>query len=251
VIVVTPARGISMDGEKQPIYSIIIPTLNESKSIGDVLQKIPDFVRSKGEIIVVDASKDNTAAIAEKNGARIIRTKKRGKGYQIKIGVESSMGRVLVLMDGDGEHPPEYIGKLLEELDKGYDIVLATRNKVIFSRKPIFSIVFYPYLVFIIFLFWLVGFSVKGTPLTGFRCLKRDAWDRMALQSTNFLVEAEMNARIAELGIKYGEIHIPFKERKNGIQDSRVLKSKSGRVIMRYTFTTILKRLVEVFNTDN
>jgi hypothetical protein len=39
-------------------------------------------------------------------------------------------------MDGDGEHPPEYIGRLLEELDKGYDIVLGTRNKVIFSRKP-------------------------------------------------------------------------------------------------------------------
>jgi hypothetical protein len=97
----------------------------------------------------------------------------------------------------------------------------------------------------------LVGFSVKGTPLTGFRCLKRDAWDRMALQSTNFLLEAEMNARIAELGMKYGEIHIPFKERKNGIQDSRVIKSKSGRVIMRYTFATILKRLVGVFNTDN
>jgi glycosyltransferase involved in cell wall biosynthesis len=66
-----------MDGEKQPLYSVIIPTLNESKSIGDVLQKVPDFVRSKGEIIVVDASKDNTAAIAEKNGARTIRTKKK------------------------------------------------------------------------------------------------------------------------------------------------------------------------------
>jgi hypothetical protein len=73
----------------------------------------------------------------------------------------------------------------------------------------------------------------------------------MALQSNNFLLEAEMNARIAELGMKYGEIHIPFKERKNGIQDSRVLKSKSGRVIMRFTFATILKRLVGVFNTDN
>jgi glycosyltransferase involved in cell wall biosynthesis len=244
-------KEMSMDRERQIFFSVIIPTLNESKAISGVLQKIPDFNRSKGEIIVVDASKDNTAVIAEKNGARVIKTKKRGKGYQIKIGVEHSRGRLLILMDGDGEHPPEYIERLIEELEKGYDIVLGTRNRVVFSKKPIMSILFYPYLIFMVFLFRMVGFSVRGTPLTGFRCLKRDAWDKMAIQSNNFLIEAEMNVRIAELGLKYGEVHIPFKERRKGIQDSRVLKSKSGRIIMKFTIATILKKLVRIFNTDN
>ena len=108
--------------------SIIIPAFNEAASIGDVIKNIktqyPDF-----EIIVVnDASTDNTAEIAEQAGAKVLSHPYNiGNGASIKTGMRVATGDFFVTMDGDGQHRPEDIGKLLAELDI-YDMVVGQRQ---------------------------------------------------------------------------------------------------------------------------
>ena len=106
-----------------PEVSIIIPTLNEEQAIAKVICSIPESAAEKAEIIVVDASDDYTPAIARRLGARVVRTGKKGKGRQMKMGAKKSKGKILVFLDGDGTDPPEYIPKLLKKLEKA-DLVL-------------------------------------------------------------------------------------------------------------------------------
>ncbi len=116
--------------------SIIIPAFNEAGSIGDVVKSIkakyPDF-----EIIVVnDASTDNTAKFAEQAGAKVLSHPYNiGNGASIKTGMRAASGDFFVTMDGDGQHRPEDIGKLLAEMET-YDMIVGQRQ---FSSQASFS----------------------------------------------------------------------------------------------------------------
>ena len=84
--------------------------------------------QEKYEIIVVDdASTDETAEVALSNGVKVIsHPYNLGNGAAIKSGIRSASGDIIVTMDGDGQHPPEAIPDLLEELD-GYEMVIGAR----------------------------------------------------------------------------------------------------------------------------
>ena len=106
--------------------SVVIPTLNEEKSIGHVIDKInQSFVSSNNnsqerfewEIIVVDGgSKDDTRKIAQEKGARVIIEKRRGYGRAYKTGFANVSGEIIVTLDGDDTYPAERVGELVKYL---------------------------------------------------------------------------------------------------------------------------------------
>ena len=99
--------------------SVVIPTLNEEESIGQVLDKIPKDKKYEWEIIIVDGnSKDRTQEIAEKKGAKVIIEKRKGYGRAYKTGFQHASGDIIVTMDGDDTYPAEDIPKLVEHLVK-------------------------------------------------------------------------------------------------------------------------------------
>lgn len=109
--------------------SIIIPAKNEQGAIGNVVatarKEYPD-----AEIIVVnDGSTDDTASIAEKAGATVITHPiSLGNGASIKTGARAANSEILAMMDGDGQHDPRDLGKLLAKLDEGYDMAIGARD---------------------------------------------------------------------------------------------------------------------------
>lgn len=109
--------------------SIIIPAKNEAEAIGEVVatarSRYPD-----AEIIVVDdGSVDDTAAVAESAGARLVRhPESLGNGAAVKNGARAASGQILAFMDGDGQHSAAEFDKLLEKLDDGYDMAIGSRN---------------------------------------------------------------------------------------------------------------------------
>jgi len=109
--------------------SIIIPAYNEAQTIGGVIAGIktlyPDF-----EIIVVnDGSTDDTALVAKDAGALVYSHPYNiGNGAAVKSGVRFASGKILVFMDGDGQHNPKDIEKLLEYFPD-YDMVVGARPK--------------------------------------------------------------------------------------------------------------------------
>ena len=112
------------------LLSIIIPTYNEEGAIGDTIQKIKTLTLPSHEIIVVnDGSSDKTAEVAQAAGARVISHPYNiGNGAAVKTGIRSSRGRVLVFMDGDGQHDPKDILRLIHHISK-YHMVVGARSK--------------------------------------------------------------------------------------------------------------------------
>ncbi len=113
-----------------PDISIVIPAFNEAKSLAQVLVKIHALKLLQAEIIVVDdGSSDGTAEVAMSGGANVVRHPYNiGNGAAVKSGIRAAQGRLIVLMDGDGQHQPEDIPKLLAEA-ANYHMVVGARAK--------------------------------------------------------------------------------------------------------------------------
>ncbi len=109
--------------------SIVIPAKNESAAIGKVVRTAKSEYPDAEIIVVDDGSTDATARIAEEAGAMVIRhPESLGNGAAVKTGARAARGEILALMDGDGQHDPREIGRLLEKLDQGYEMAVGARD---------------------------------------------------------------------------------------------------------------------------
>jgi glycosyltransferase involved in cell wall biosynthesis len=113
--------------------TIIIPAMDEESIIGQVVQDVRQVMVQTDfdfEILVVDdGSSDDTGISAEQAGATIIRhAYNMGNGAAIKTGIRSASGQIVVMMDGDGQHNPWDIPRLLTEMEK-HAMVVGARSK--------------------------------------------------------------------------------------------------------------------------
>jgi glycosyltransferase involved in cell wall biosynthesis len=114
---------------------IMIPALNEEKTIGDVIRRIPRDIEgiAATEVIVIDdGSTDRTAELARAAGAQVIsHHSNRGVGAALATGMDAALRRgadLIVNMDGDGQFSPEDTPALVEPiLKRGYGFATCTR----------------------------------------------------------------------------------------------------------------------------
>lgn len=112
------------------LLSIIIPAYNESGAIASTIEKIKALALPRFEIIIVnDGSSDNTAEVAQRAGARVLSHPYNiGNGAAVKTGIRSAQGRVICFLDGDGQHNPEDIPRLLAHIER-YHMVVGARQR--------------------------------------------------------------------------------------------------------------------------
>lgn len=187
--------------------SIVIPTLNEEKSIGLVIEGIKRNLPG-AEIIVVDSGEDNTAEIASRLGATVIKQAKRGYGVAIRTGLSKANGSVLAFMDGDGTYDPEDLRRLVDLVESRLaDVATGLR----FSSKPTgMNITRYFGNIIINLLFSILFFKKIRDTQTGMKVFSRGAYMKMRFKedgmpfSTEVLTEACKNRlRIIEANIRY------------------------------------------------
>ncbi len=111
-----------------PRVSVVIPAFQEERSIGSVVRDVRQVLGQDAEILVVDdGSTDGTAREAEAAGAVVLSHPYNiGNGASVKTGLRAARGSAVVLLDGDGQHPPAEIPRLLAGLDR-YDMVIGAR----------------------------------------------------------------------------------------------------------------------------
>lgn len=113
----------------QPKVSVIVPALNEGATIADVVRRILAVDPSYEVIVIDDGSADDTARAAKAAGARVIRHPYNlGNGASITSGSLAARGEVVVMIDADGQHPPEEIPTLLAHIGE-FDMVVAARTE--------------------------------------------------------------------------------------------------------------------------
>jgi len=109
--------------------SIVIPAKNEAVAIADVVASARSEYPEAEIIVVDDGSTDATADLAEAAGATVVRhPESLGNGAAVKSGARAAKGEILALMDGDGQHDPRDLGKLLARLDEGYQMAVGARD---------------------------------------------------------------------------------------------------------------------------
>lgn len=113
----------------QTALSIIIPAKNEATSIGQVVEGVRQRYADAEILVVDDGSSDETKKNAERAGATVIsHPHSLGNGAAVKAGARNASGETLVFMDGDGQHDPADIPRLLERLGDGFDMAVGART---------------------------------------------------------------------------------------------------------------------------
>lgn len=116
--------------------SVVLPSKNEMLAIGETINGIYKVLKESiysqsFEVIVVnDGSTDQTAKVAHEAGATLVHHPySKGNGAAIKTGARAANGEVIIFMDADGQHNPADIPRLMQEIEKGHDLVVGARQK--------------------------------------------------------------------------------------------------------------------------
>jgi glycosyltransferase involved in cell wall biosynthesis len=221
--------------------SVIIPTRNEARAIGRVLEDLPaDLVT---EVIVVDSnSTDGTSEIAERMGARVVSERRRGYGQACLTGLAcASAPDVVVFLDGDYSDRPAELPLLLAPISSGRaDITLGSRlaGQRIPGALPWHSAFGNRLAAGLISLL----FQQRITDLGPFRAARADVLQALALEETTYGWAVELILKGALRGFRIVEVPVSYYPR---IGKSKISGTISGTVgaawfifsrILRYYF---------------
>jgi|TARA_Y100000310_G_scaffold82857_1_gene79464 dolichol-phosphate mannosyltransferase len=198
--------------------TIVIPTLNEEKTIKSVIKGVKPY---SDEIIVVDAkkAKDKTADIAKSMKVKVIKDNGKGHGAAKKIGMRLAKNPIIVLFDADGSHDPKDIPKMIKHLtDNNHDLVVGSRMTGGSDElHGTFSNFARNIGAGLIQLAINYRFNVRLTDCeNGFRAIKKKIIDDLDLQANDFDIEEEMVIKALKKGYSVGEVPTHEYERQHG-----------------------------------
>ena len=200
--------------------SVVIPCLNEVKSIGLCIEKARSAMEKAGltgEVVVADnGSTDGSMETAEQHGARVVPIAERGYGAALKVGIKASRGRFIVMGDADDSYDFTAVPQFVAKWREGYDVVMG--NRFLGGIKPgampwHHRYVGNPGLTVVLNLLFHAGI---GDSHCGVRGFSRDVFHRMDLRSTGMEFASEFVIKAAQLGAKITEIPIALWPDKRG-----------------------------------
>lgn len=200
--------------------TVIIPAYNEGRTIGDLVSIIRSMYLDFEIIVINDGSTDDTASIAKQAGAIVYNHPYNiGNGAAVKSGIRHASGDILVFMDGDFQHDPEDIGKLLENIPE-YDMVVGARSiKGQSSLGRALGNKIYNWLAS-----YVAMFPIKDLT-SGFRAIKTDlARQLVNLLPNTYSYPSTMTLSVLRSGSSLIYIPINIQKRKMGKSNLNLIK---------------------------
>lgn len=195
-----------------PELSIVMPCLNEARTLPRCLEKARHFLEDnkvRGEILVADnGSEDGSATIAERFGARVVSVAERGYGAALAGGIAVARGRFVIMGDADDSYDFTALAPMLEKLRGGAQLVVGNRFKGGIAPDAMPFLNRYlgnPVLSFIGRLFFKIPLGDFHCGLRGF---DREAILALNLKTTGMEYASEMIVRAALHGLAIAEVPV-------------------------------------------
>ena len=194
---------------------IVIPAHNEEANIVRVVEELTTQYPQYDYVVVNDGSRDKTAAVCRAHGFHLIDLPinlglagafQTGLRYAAENGYDCAMQ-----LDADGQHKPEYIAPMLEELEAGADIVIGSRFLTVKKPKTLRMVGSY-----------IISWSIRLTtgraicdPTSGMRMFNRAMVEEFA-QNLNYGPEPDTISYLIKNGAKVKEVQVTMGERIAG-----------------------------------
>ncbi|MDD5679897.1 MAG: glycosyltransferase family 2 protein [Candidatus Omnitrophica bacterium] len=187
---------------------ILIPAYNESEHIGDLIRKLRGM--NFEPIVIDDGSKDNTYLIAQESGAKVIRHDKNlGKGAALKTGFSAILDNgydAAIIMDGDAQHSPADISKLIAVSEKNPNALLIGNRMGNVSNMPLVRELTNKFMSSLVSS--ICRQSIPDSQC-GFRLIRKELLKKISIESSRFEVESEILIKASAAGVKI--ISVPIK----------------------------------------
>jgi len=204
---------LQSDNENSVDVSVILPALDEERTIGECITKIRKVFHDNainGEIIVADSSTDRTSEIAASLGAKVFPAEKNGYGNAYLTGFRYARGLYIVMGDADNTYDFLEIPKLISPLQNGADFVIGSRFKGIIHKGSMDGLHRYignPVLT------WMLNFIFHtrySDTHSGFRAITRKALDRLPLTTGGMEFASEMLVMASKERLRIEEVPISY-----------------------------------------
>lgn len=204
--------------------TVLIPVLNEEKAIGYVLDEVKKTGVPIENIIVVDGgSTDKSVQIAASKGVTVVQQEGRGKAKAIKTGLKYVKTPYVLVIDGDGTYPVEFIPHFVKKAEhENCDLVIGVRVYEPNSQKMTFRLGNY---VLTLLFNLLYGVKLRDV-LSGMYLSKTEKLKEVDFETHGFSVETEIVAHFVSLGRTICEETIPYRKRID--PSAKKLKTRHG-----------------------
>ncbi len=211
-----------------PKLYVIIPAFNEESVIQGVLKEVQN-AGYQNIIVIDDGSQDNTHEKAgEIKGVTTLRHFiNRGKGAAMKTGIEAAKileADIVVTLDGDGQHNPEDISKMIKLIEAGNDVVLGTRLKNP-KGMPIYKIAanhLGNFMTWTIYGLWVTDSQ------SGFRAYSKHAIELIDTKTDRYEYDSEVIREIYRNKLKYIETPIEVRYTEYSMNKAHKMNMKNG-----------------------
>lgn len=190
--------------------SVVIPALNEERTIAHCVEKAKKAIAAlgvAGEVLVADnGSTDRTRAVAEGLGARVVAVDGKGYGRALRGGFAAARGRYLIMADADGSYDFEQAPRYVEKLKAGCDFVVGNRYLGVIAPGAMPFLNRYlgtPVLTGVMNLLFSTGI---GDTNCGMRGLTKSAFERMGLKADGMEFATEMVVKASLLKMRIAEV---------------------------------------------
>ena len=210
---------VPYDDVADPEISIVIPTLNERITIEDFITWCKQGLEQAGvdgEILIVDSSSDETPQLALANGARVLRTPKRGLGRAYIDSLPYIRGKYVLMGDADCTYDFREIDGFVKAFRAGYEYIMGSRFKGYIEPGSMPALHRYfgtPATTQILNVLYSTSFSDIHC---GMRGITRDALERIELESQSWQYASEMVLKSVCLNLRTTEVPVRFLKDKEG-----------------------------------